>query len=340
MRILLITHLFPPKIGGIETMSVLLARAFGEHGHEVRVITATPSDSPALDDQGLTVLRQPGHLALARAVAWSDVCFHNNICLSYSWPMLLSTRPWIVTTQTWIRRPDLTLGWREHLKRLLLRLAHPVAISRAVAAALPVPSIVIPNCYDTAVFRPAPAGAPAPARDLILVARLVSDKGVALALEALVRLRALGLRPGLTLVGDGPERARLETQVADSGLSGQVVFAGPLQGPELGRAFQDHRIQLVPSRWAEPFGIVALEGAACGCLVIGSADGGLADAIGPCGATFPNNDAAALTALLASALRNELPATDAAVCRAHLERHSLTAVTAAYLDLFQHLASV
>lgn len=338
MRILLITHLFPPKIGGIETMSVLLARAFGERGHDVRVITATPATSPA-DDQGLAVLRCPGPLALARAVAWCDVCFHNNICLSYSWPMLLSARPWVVTTQTWIRRPDHTLGWREHLKRLLLRLARPVAISRAVAAALPVPSVVIPNCYDTALFRPAPAGSPPPSRDLILVARLVSDKGVALALEALVRLRALGLRPGLTLVGEGPERTRLERQAAGGGLAGQVVFAGSLQGPALARAFQDHRIQLVPSLWAEPFGIVALEGAACDCLVLGSADGGLADAIGPCGATFPNNDAAALTALLASALRGELPVADAAVRQAHLDRHSLAAVTAAYLDLFRKLLS-
>ena len=318
-------------------MSALLARAFVARGHEVHVLTTAASDNRA-DDLGLTVLRRPDRRALAREVSWCDVCFHNNIHLSFSWPLLLGTRPWVVTTQTWIRRSDGRLGWREYLKRLLLRRARPVSISRAVAASLPVPSVIIPNCYDTAVFRPAPAGAPAPSRDLILVARLVSDKGAALALEALVRLRALGLRPHLTIVGDGPERARLETQVAEGGLAGQVVFAGSLQGPALARELQDHRIQLVPSRWAEPFGIVALEGAACGCLVLGSAEGGLADAIGPCGATFPNGDVAAFTALLAAALRHELPAAAPAVRQAHLDRHSLDAVAGAYLELFNGLA--
>ncbi len=41
-------------------------------------------------------------------------------------------------------------------------------------------------------------------------------------------------------------------------------------------------------------GIVALEGIACGCVVIGSQGGGLKDAIGNCGLTYPNGDVAAL----------------------------------------------
>lgn len=335
MRILLVSHLFPPNIGGIETMSVLLARAFVARGHEVHVVTASTSNSPA-DDQGLTVLRRPDRRTLAREVAWCDVCFHNNICLSYAWPMILGTRPWIVTTQTWIVRPDGGLGWREHLKRLLLRRATPIAISRAVARALPVAASIIPNCYDAETFRPALPAAE-PSRDLIFVGRLVSDKGADLALEALVRLRPLGLRPNLTLVGDGPERAKLEAQAMAGGVREQVVFTGSLQGDALAREFRRHRIQLVPSRWAEPFGIVALEGAACGCFVLGSAEGGLADAIGPCGATFPNGDVAALTSLLVSALRNELPPPDPAARAAHLARHQLAAVADSYLEIFESL---
>lgn len=336
MRILLMTHLFSPSIGGIETMSLLLARAFADAGHDVRIVTTTPSGD-AGHDHGLTVLRRPGPLALLHAVSWCDVCFHNNISLLFAWPALLLGKPWVVTSQTWIARVDGALGWREHLKRLLLRHARPVAISRAIADALPVPSLIIPNSYDSAVFHHvAPAGIPR-SKDLIFVGRLVSDKGAALALLALTYLREIGLSPTLTIVGDGPERERLVSIVAENKLDAQVVFLGPRQGAALAREFHRHRIQLVPSRWAEPFGIVALEGAACGCLVIGSADGGLSDAIGPCGHTFPNGDARKLANLLEIALRNALPPANTLAQSRHLHRHDPSTVTAAYLDLFKGL---
>jgi len=61
----------------------------------------------------------------------------------------------------------------------------------------------------------------------------------------------------------------------------------------------------VPSRYQEPFGIVALEGIACGCVVVGSEGGGLREAIGPCGLTFPNGDASALARCLAQLLRDD-----------------------------------
>lgn len=329
MRILLCTHRFSPDLGGIETMSLLLARAFVARGHEVRVITASPSRSPA-DDHGLRVLRRPSFAALWGATAWCDVCFHNHISLGFAGPALLLSRPWVVATQTWIPRD----GWSQRAKRLLLRRARSVAISRAIADSLPVRSVVIPNCYDTDTFREPDAAAPAPAREgLIFVGRLVSDKGADLALHALARLAAEGLRPRLTLVGDGPERPALETLVRELGLAGQARFTGALTGSALAAEFSRHRVQLVPSRWAEPFGIVALEGAACGCVVVGSSAGGLADAIGPCGYTFPNGDAAALAALVSALLRGAAPTPDPAARRAHIARHSLDAVAGAYLRL-------
>ena len=43
---------------------------------------------------------------------------------------------------------------------------------------------------------------------------------------------------------------------------------------------------VIPSRWREPFGVVALEGLACGCVVLASDGGGLPDAVGPAGLIF------------------------------------------------------
>ena len=59
------------------------------------------------------------------------------------------------------------------------------------------------------------------------------------------------------------------------------------------------------SRWAEPFGIVALEGIACGCAVVGTALGGLPEAIGPCGLTVPNADTSAMGRALRSLLEDD-----------------------------------
>ena len=103
------------------------------------------------------------------------------------------------------------------------------------------------------------------------------------------------------------------------------------RGAELAALLNRHQVLVVPSRWAEPFGIVALEGLACGCFVIGSEGGGLKEAIGPGGITFVNGDASALAGALQKALVNRLPVDRPAVA-AHLARHRPSAVAAGYLQ--------
>jgi glycosyltransferase involved in cell wall biosynthesis len=94
-----------------------------------------------------------------------------------------------------------------------------------------------------------------------------------------------------------------------------------------------HRILVVPSRWPEPFGIVALEAIACGCVVVGSAGGGLSEAIGPCGLTFPNGDGAALAHVLRELLGNPERVAELGTGGAsHLARFSPSAVAKRYLE--------
>ena len=151
---------------------------------------------------------------------------------------------------------------------------------------------MIHNAYDDKVFYASTERAPD--KDLIFVGRLVSEKGVDCALSALKQLQKKQLRPNFTIVGSGPEKPRLQQLSAELGLTEQVVFTGPKFGSDLANELRRHRILVVPSLYEEPFGIVALEGIASGCLVVGSQGGGLKDAIGPCGMTFPNGDVAAL----------------------------------------------
>lgn len=328
VKILLGSHHFLPSTGGIETVSGLLAREFLAAGHQVRVVTETPGDG----DFGFGVVRRPGLLELFRQVRWCDVFLQNNISLRTLWPLLFVRRPLFIIHQTWITRPDGTVGWQHRLKRWVLRFATSFAISRAVAERLPVPAQVVGNPYHDGIFTASPADARV--RELIFVGRLVSDKGASLLVEA---MKLLGTKPRLTIVGDGPERVNLESQVADRELQSQVEFAGARGGEHLAQLLRQHEILVVPSLWQEPFGIVALEGIACGCVVIGSAGGGLAEAIGPCGITFPNGDAPSLARAIACLLAD--PAERERIrqnATGHLTRFAPRQIAGLYLAAMQN----
>ena len=67
------------------------------------------------------------------------------------------------------------------------------------------------------------------------------------------------------------------------------------------RLLNAHRILVVPSRYDEPFGIVALEGIACGCVVVGSRGAASRRRSAPAALTFRNGDAGELAACSAAA---------------------------------------
>ncbi len=92
-----------------------------------------------------------------------------------------------------------------------------------------------------------------------------------------------------------------------------------------------HRCLVVPSRWAEPFGIVALEGVASGCIVIGSNAGGLPEAIGPGGVTFPNGDTNSLAERMKEAMTSiQLNRLDV---ESHLDIHRGLGIAQKYLTI-------
>jgi glycosyltransferase involved in cell wall biosynthesis len=98
-----------------------------------------------------------------------------------------------------------------------------------------------------------------------------------------------------------------------------------------------HRILVAPSRYQEPFGLVALEGVACGCVAVGSSGADLPEAIGhPCGLTFPNGDVEAMTGCLERALLDpDLRAELRAQAADHLRRHRPEVVAKEYLDVME-----
>lgn len=321
-------------MGGIESVSKILAQKFAAAGEEVQVITQSSGD--AIPGANYRLTRRPSISKIFRLLGWCDIFFQNNISLRSLIPALVLRKRTLVAHQTWLQNVHGGIGWQNRLKQALVRFVTNVAISKAVADRLSSPSFVIGNPYDDAVFR----SMPDIARDktIVFVGRLVSDKGVELLLEALKLLQRDGFSPDLTIVGSGPEEGNLRKLSAQLGLDRQVEFAGQQSGNVLAQTLNRHRVLAVPSRWAEPFGVVALEGIACGCVVVGSQDGGLKEAIGPCGLMFENGNTMALTTQLRR-LINE-PETRATLLQRapeHLAKFQSDAISAAYLRVMKKL---
>ena len=333
MKILISSHAFTPSIGGIETVGELLAAEFVRLGHPVTVVTHTPAEGA--DDLPYSVVRQPSLRELSKVIQWSDIFWHNNLSLRTLWPALLVSKPIVITHQGSYCRPPRGIDLVQRLKHLIVRHTTSVASSKAVAACFATTSTLIYNPYDARKFS---FDAPEVQRtgDLVFLGRLVSEKGVDLLLEALAALRTRNLFPSLTIVGGGPELAPLQQLAARLELNGQVTFSGPKRDAALRDLLRRHKILVVPSRYDEPFGVVALEGIACGCVVVGSQGGGLPEAIGPCGLTFPNGDVNALAGALASLLSapNEQKRLLAQAPQ-HLAKFHPAAVAESYLALFR-----
>lgn len=314
-------------------MTYILAKEFSRLGNRVKVVSQVPS----IDQKEFPfeVIRRPNPYQLLRLTRWSDIFFQSCVSLKGIWPLVLVRRPYAVTHQTWYHRSDGRIDLKGYWKFMAIRLAQAsIAASSAIAQHIPSSCVVISNPYDADVFHEIQS-VPKD-KELIFVGRLVSDKGVDLLLHALADLGLQGLAPRLTIVGKGPEEASLKRLVLDLNIADLVTFVGLKMGHELASLLNANKIMVIPSRWQEPFGIVALEGIACGCVVVGSEGGGLRDAIGTCGMTFPNGDVKALTRCLADLISQpshlEIYRKERQM---HLSRHKPQKIAERYLDVFQ-----
>jgi glycosyltransferase involved in cell wall biosynthesis len=331
MRILCLSYAYSPSVGGIESMSKTLTDEWSATGHEVKIVTNTPS---AESDEA-NIFRKPSIGKLWKLYRWSDVCYMNNISLRYTVPFLLS-RKTVITAAGLPNDVGEKSTIASRLKRFFYAKRRTIAISSYMSKALKGATTIIPNCYDDATFV---ATAPWPERtkEAVVVARLVSGKGVSIAIQAIRNLHDRGEPYYLTVIGSGQDEASLQKQCEDLGIQNFINFTGSLRGKMLRFAINEHKIFLVPSIYREPFGIVCLEGIACGCVVIGSNTGGIPDAIGPCGILFKMGDVNELADAISRALAFPENPFMAATGK-HLAKHTSAAVAAAYVRVFEEIA--
>lgn len=333
MKILFVSYAFYPQVGGIESSAQLFLREFQNHGHDVTVLTATElgeaAELPEVEVHRQPSIRHQRELARSR-----DLIYHHNPSLRFIAAGFGQRKPTVVSVRTWIQRPDGSLSIEDRIKRFWLRGQTVIANSRATAESLPCKSTVIENAYDATVFQNSTSWEER--KGALFVGRLVSDKGADVAVEAVALLASRGIELPLTVIGDGPERTALEEKVRATGVSHLVAFLGRRKPPEICTIANRHRYQIIPSRWSEPFGIVALEASASGCIPIGTNQGGLVDAIGPCGPLFARDDITGLTDIL-ERLETDSDAAEGyrATHAAHLRDHSPEVVANEYLKVFE-----
>ncbi len=113
-------------------------------------------------------------------------------------------------------------------------------------------------------------------KGILCVGRLVEKKGISVLIQALAELREMGIKPKLTIIGDGPETENLKNLVSQKKLETQVIFLGAISNTDLPAYYQQASIFVLPSIISkdgdqEGLGLVSVEAMACGCPVIASA---------------------------------------------------------------------
>lgn len=304
MRILMHCVYFPPEVGGLESHVFHLCRGLAARGHDVGIVTSrSRSDLPRHEVmEGVRVWRTwfpsrspvgwvahalgsiPRSLAEGRGV---DI-LHAQAFASI--PPLQVVRgvtraPLVATFHTShflvrARRP----GWRPVLRALVRAPDHALAASQEIAGVgeelAPGTRVeALTNGVDTDRFhRVAPALPREGGPRIVVPRRLFPKNGVETLVRAMPHL--LARVPGMEalVVGDGPERGRLEGLAAELGVAGHIRFMGARPNHEMPAILSSASLAVIPSLM-EATSVAALEAMACELPVAASRVGGLPEIV-------------------------------------------------------------
>jgi len=342
----LVTRKFPPGQGGMERQSFEICTRLAQR-HAVSLIAA-----------GVVRAGLPMFFARA-ALRILAGCIRREIALVHVGdgvlaPLALVSRAFGVPTVATVHGLEVVYpsifahAWRRPLRSAC---AHVICVSEttrdaAIAAGVArARTTVIGNGVDASQF--AASGMPRESETLLFVGRLVRRKGVAWFIEqvfAPLVARRQGLR--LIVVGEGPERARIEEIARACDVASRVRLLGTVDAEEKRRWLGRAGICVLPNIHVdgdlEGFGIVALEAAAAGCPVIAADIEGLRDAVvdGRTGVLVPAGNATAWMDAIERCLADPLAASRGGEgARAFVrERFDWDRIADAYAQLFERVA--
>ena len=333
MRIVFLTGIWPPDVGGPATHGPDFAAFLRDRGHDVHVVTMgdhEPTERPVPVESIARgrpfVVRYP-QVAVAgfRLARRANVVYATATYAAAAAASVAARRPLVaklVSDPAYerARRYGLFSGSLEafqsesSVRVLPLKRLRTASLRRARR-------LVVPSRYlaDIAaewgldrsrievLTNPAP-----PPRDVepmalepgtfVFVGRLTEQKALPVALAAIAEVE--GAR--LILVGDGPERESLERRVHELDLADRVRFLGSLSRDEALRYLAGARAAVLSSAW-ENLPHAAVEALAVGTPVVSTSVGGVPEVVhdGENGLLVPPNDVAALAGALRAVLTDD-----------------------------------
>ena len=369
MRILFWNQLFLPSIGGVEIMTSRLAAALIARGHEVAVVATRQPKSLAAHDviNGVAVHRFPFSDALSQSHPRASIDVLADIVAKVS-SLKRQFRPDVVHTNLSDASPYFHLRSRNAHRcpsilmfhaalrgrfigdgvlsalirdaTLLVAPCRAGAVNVAETTGIPVEAIrVVTPGIPTADYVPRPTAEDGAIPSFVFLGRLVDYKGADVAIEAIARL---GGAACLRVIGDGPDRAKLERLVLRHGLTQLVKFDGPIMDQQKKDQALAAALAMVVPSYKELFGTVAAEAALAGLPVIASRVGGLPETVvhGQTGLLVPPGDIGA-TANAMMRLVNEpaLALQMGLAGRQHaLENYTLERTAAAFEQIYAECA--
>ncbi|HEV2674595.1 MAG TPA: glycosyltransferase family 4 protein [Aliidongia sp.] len=297
MKLLHITSAFPPSIGGVETFVADLSAWQAANGVFATVVAgSTDGDAREEHHNGVPLHRLPFVDVLGRQDLGDIMALRRRLAsfVASQAPDVIHLHP-VAAEMIFMRDvakaaavPVVTtlhvdIAWQPaayqtNLRGLLARSDRIVAVSRPMLenAAQTFPDLAgqLRLVENGMPWRDPSADQAEPAHFLYL-GRLAGEKGVDIALRAVALLTDRIPALHLTIAGDGPERAALEALTEALGLGERVSFLGQVGRDRISTLMARHVALLVPSRWEEPFGLVAIEAAMAGRPAIVSISGAL-----------------------------------------------------------------
>ncbi len=302
IRLLYWTEFFLPTIGGVETLAARFIPVLRTRGYDITVVTTQQLDYPAQEIiDGTVVHRLPFHdvlrsrdpeafislrqriTAIRNEVA-PDLIHANLYGPSIALHLESNRRAPIPTVVAIHADFSESGGMGGTVHRAFDEAAWVTAVSDATLGDI---RSMFPEITDKSsrIHNGLTAGdtGPAPLPDgpphILCIGRLIREKGFDVALEAFVDVRESFPEARLTIAGDGPERAALEKQTTGLGLGGSVTFTGWVDPDAVFDLISRSTVMAVPSRWREPFGLVAIEAALMERPVVAARTGGLAEVV-------------------------------------------------------------
>ncbi len=362
MRVLIVSGIWPPEVGGPASHGPEFGGFLLERGHDVVAVTTAMKGGPDLQafpvraarkDRPAPVRQPAAAAAVVGAARGVDVIYATSMYGRSACASLLHRTPLViklvndpayerarriasfdgtleefqaVRTPASIRAVKL---YRDLTMRRASRLVIPSEYLARIASGWGVPAElmrVIPN--------PAPELGPLPSRaelrerlgvhgpTFVFAGRLTAQKNLPLAVAALGRVEGR-----LVVIGSGPAEPELRRAISEAGLEGRIDLMGALPRAEAIEWMRAADVTILPSDW-ENFPHAAVESLAVGTPVVATSVGGVPEIVEPgmSGLLVARGDVAALAEAMTAAVGDHTLRDGAAAAAA---RYSQPAIYAA-----------